>query len=89
MTKEEIAEFDINHSEMTVNQKIKLILKEGKELYGFFKVHTESESFETLKQKNKWEFIILPQETFPPRVTILDGDEILSLEIADTTVNSN
>ena len=89
MTKEEISEFDINHSEMTVNQRIKLQLKDGNDMYGFFKVHAESESFETLRQKNKWEFIILPQESFPPKVTTIDGDEILSLEIADTTVINN
>ena len=88
MTRDEIANFDIN-SELTVNQKIKLTFKDGKLLYGFFKLPSESESFETLKQKNKWDFILIPQDSIPPKVTTIEGDEILHLEITDATAISN
>jgi hypothetical protein len=84
MTKEEIFEFVDNNLEMTVNQRIKLILKDGKMLYGFFKKYTEAEYFSKLKEKSIWDFFETPaQETQSQKATVINGDDIVSLEITE------
>ena len=83
MNKEEIGEFADNNYELTINQTTKLVLKEGRTLYGFFKRHRESEASKKLHDKNKWEFVVLPQESLPPKPSIIDGDDISQLEVTE------
>jgi glutathione peroxidase-family protein len=83
MTKEEIAEFADNNYELTINQTTKLTLKEGDILYGFFKRHRESETYKKLQDKNKWEFVVLPQENDPPKPSIIHGEDVVHLEVTE------
>jgi hypothetical protein len=83
MTKEEIAEFADNNYEMTINQTTKLVLKEGGILYGFFKRHHESESVKKIQDKNKWEFVVLPQDHHPPKASIINGEDVVYLEVVE------
>jgi hypothetical protein len=83
MTKEEIAEFADNNYEMTINQTTKLTLKKGNTLYGFFKRHSESETSKKLQDKNKWEFVVLPQDRHPPKASIIHGEDVVHLEVTE------
>lgn len=88
MDVEEISEFVDNHFEVTINERIRVTLKKGDVLYGYFKKHSESESkpFEKLKEKNQWEFFVIPSEqasSYKP--TILDGNEVESMELVEVS----
>ena len=83
MSKEEIEEFADNTYEMTINQTTKLTFKEGKTVFGFFKRLAESEAYEKMKNKNKWEFVILPQDHLPPKVSVINGDDLEHVELTE------
>ena len=83
MNKEEIAEFADNNYEMTINQTTRVTLNEGGVLYGFFKRLSEAGTLDKLRQQNKWEFVVLPQEHLPPKASIIEGDNIISLEVVE------
>lgn len=86
MTKEEITLYTDNNYELTINERIRLTLKDDSVLMGFFKRHPESESEHTdkLKEKNHWEFfIILSQDNLPQEATVINGDDILRLELLE------
>jgi hypothetical protein len=83
MKTEEIEEFADNNYEMTINQTTKLTLKEGVVIYGFFQRHNEEEMSETMKGNNKWDFVILPQDHVPPKVTVINGDDVEAVELVE------
>ncbi|HWZ21734.1 MAG TPA: hypothetical protein VNW06_03725 [Cytophagaceae bacterium] len=83
MKTEEIEEFADNNYEMTINQTTKLTLKEGAVIYGFFQRHNEDEMSETMKSKNKWDFVILPQDHIPPKATVINGDDVEVVELIE------
>ncbi len=83
MKREEIEEFADNNYEMTINQTTKLTLKEGAVVYGFFQRHCEAEISETMKSKNKWDFVILPQYHMPPKATVINGDDVEVVELIE------
>jgi hypothetical protein len=88
MNAEDISEFVDNHFEVTINERIRVKLKKGDVLYGYFKRHPESESkpFEKLKEKNQWEFYLIPnQEATPTKPTILHGEEVESMELIEVS----
>jgi hypothetical protein len=85
MKREEIEEFADNNYEMTINQATKLTLVDGESLYGFIKRYPESNTSIKMKQDNKWEFVVLPNEHVPPKGIIIPGDEILDLEVVDVS----
>ncbi len=85
MTKEDISNFADNNYELTINETVKLIFNDGKCLYGFFKRLTEAETSEKKKDHNKWDFIIYSQD-LPPKTIVINGDEVLSLEVIEIKV---
>jgi hypothetical protein len=81
-----ISEFVDNHFEVTINERVKITFANGESIYGFFKRHPESESkpFEKLKEKNQWEFFIIPPEdTQPQKPKIINGNEVVAIEITE------
>ncbi|HVD99332.1 MAG TPA: hypothetical protein VNB90_14080 [Cytophagaceae bacterium] len=88
MSTEEISDFVDNHFEVTINERVRVVLKKGEVLHGFFKRHPESESkpFEKMKDKNQWEFfIILPENVIPNKPTIIHGEEVESMELVEVS----
>ena len=83
MTKEQIEEFADNNYETTINQTIKLTLKEGGVLFGFFQRHREADTSEKMKSENKWDFVVLPQNHVPPKVTVIHGDDVEQAELTE------
>ena len=85
MTKEDISEFADNNYELTIDETVKLIFNDGKHLYGFFKRLTEAQTSEKKKDDNKWDFIIYSQD-LPPKILVINGDEVVSLEVINIKV---
>jgi hypothetical protein len=68
---------------MNINQRTKLTLVKGSWLFGFFKKIPESEAQAVLKLNadNLWEFFIIdPHNNLPQKATIVNGEDIESLE---------
>ncbi len=75
MTKEQISMYAIGVT--TIHQRTILKFKDGRKIVGFFETNAQR----SLADKNKWNFVELQQEQNNNKSTIINGDDIETIEI--------
>ena len=73
MTREEIE--PISKVVIYDNEKHEIIFKDGNSVFGFF----NGGRHESLKEQNKWSFVVTPQPNGEKKQTIFNGDDFKSI----------